>query len=100
MFCNIRQSRQLQFPDLADIISPTVKDHCHALWMAVRPRCPSALLLFYYIRFFALCTAWRTCMQEFDITFRSFADVQKFVLLASEQPYEVYVENSYQRVDA
>jgi hypothetical protein len=39
-------------------------------------------------------------MQEFDITFRSFADVQKFVLLASEQPFEVYVESSYQRVDA
>ena len=39
-------------------------------------------------------------MQEFDIVFRSFSDVQKFVLLATDQPFEVFVENSYQRVDA
>ena len=39
-------------------------------------------------------------MQEFHIVFHSFSDVQKFVLLASEQPFEVFVENSCQRVDA
>ena len=39
-------------------------------------------------------------MQQFDIVFHSFSDVQKFVLLATEQPFEVYVENSWQRVDA
>jgi phosphotransferase system HPr-like phosphotransfer protein len=39
-------------------------------------------------------------MQEFDIVFRSFSDVQRFVLLASDQPFEVFVENSAQRVDA
>jgi phosphotransferase system HPr-like phosphotransfer protein len=39
-------------------------------------------------------------MQEFDIVFRSFGDVQRFVRLASDQPFEVFVENSYQRVDA
>ncbi len=39
-------------------------------------------------------------MQEFDIVFRSFDDVQRFVRLASDQPFEVFVENSYQRVDA
>ena len=39
-------------------------------------------------------------MQEFDIVFRSFDDVQRFVRLASDMPFEVFVENSYQRVDA
>lgn len=39
-------------------------------------------------------------MQEFDIVFRSFRDVEKFVLLAAKQPFEVYVENNWQRVDA
>ena len=39
-------------------------------------------------------------MQEFDIVFRSYDDVEKFVLLASEQPFAVFVENSWQRVDA
>ena len=39
-------------------------------------------------------------MQEFDIVFRSYDDVEKFVLLATEQPFAVFVENSWQRVDA
>ena len=39
-------------------------------------------------------------MQEFDIIFRSFQDVQQFVSIASRQGFEVFVENSYQRVDA
>ncbi len=39
-------------------------------------------------------------MQEFDIVFRSFGDVLRFVRLASKQPFEVFVENSCQRVDA
>jgi phosphotransferase system HPr-like phosphotransfer protein len=39
-------------------------------------------------------------MQEFDIVFRSFNDVQRFVQLATEQSFEVFVENCYQRVDA
>ena len=39
-------------------------------------------------------------MQEFDIVFRSYDDVEKFVLLATKQPFETFVENSWQRVDA
>ena len=39
-------------------------------------------------------------MQEFDIVFRSYDDVEKFVLLATRQPFAVFVENSWQRVDA
>ena len=39
-------------------------------------------------------------MQEFDIVFRSYDDVEKFVLLAARQPFAVFVENSWQRVDA
>lgn len=39
-------------------------------------------------------------MQEFDIVFHSFSDVEKFVLLATKQPFAVFVENCWQRVDA
>ena len=39
-------------------------------------------------------------MQEFDIVFRSYDDVEKFVLLATKQPFATFVENSWQRVDA
>ena len=39
-------------------------------------------------------------MQEFDIVFRSYDDVEKFVLLATNQPFATFVENSWQRVDA
>jgi phosphotransferase system HPr-like phosphotransfer protein len=39
-------------------------------------------------------------MQEFDIVFRSYEDVEKFVLLAAKQSFETFVENSWQRVDA
>ena len=39
-------------------------------------------------------------MQEFDIVFRSYEDVEKFVLLAARQPFATFVENSWQRVDA
>ena len=39
-------------------------------------------------------------MQEFDIVFRSYDDVEKFVLLATKQPFDTFVENSWQRVDA
>jgi phosphotransferase system HPr-like phosphotransfer protein len=39
-------------------------------------------------------------MQEFDIVFHSFQDVQRFTDIASRQSFQVFVENSYQRVDA
>ena len=39
-------------------------------------------------------------MQEFDSVFRCYDDVEKFVLLATRQPFAVFVENSWQRVDA
>ena len=39
-------------------------------------------------------------MQAFVIVFRSYDDVEKFVLLATNQPFATFVENSWQRVDA
>ena len=37
-------------------------------------------------------------MQEFDIRLRSFAQLQKFVSLATLQPFAVLVGNSHQQV--
>ena len=39
-------------------------------------------------------------MREFNVVFRSFADVQEFVRLVSEFPFDVFVSNDWQRVDA
>ena len=39
-------------------------------------------------------------MQEFNIAIHSFPEVREFISLATVQPFEVFVENSYQRVDA
>jgi len=39
-------------------------------------------------------------MQEFDITIRSFEEVQDFVALATVQPFEISVGNTHQQVNA
>ena len=39
-------------------------------------------------------------MRECNVVFRSFADVQQFVSLASRQPFEVFVCDNWQKVDA
>ena len=38
-------------------------------------------------------------MQEFDIAIHSFEEVQDFVALATEQPFEISVGNNHQRVN-
>ena len=39
-------------------------------------------------------------MQQFDVVFRSFQDVQDFVFLAISQPFEIFVGNDWQMVNA
>ena len=39
-------------------------------------------------------------MQQFEAVFRSFQDVQDFVFLATMQPFEIFVSNDWQKVNA
>ena len=39
-------------------------------------------------------------MQQFDVVFRSFQDVQDFVFLAIAQPFGIFVSNDWQKVSA
>ena len=56
--------------------------------------CPS-----HYTRKYNFCTDTRGIMKEFSVEFSSVQDVQRFVELATQQPYPITLGNEHHKVN-